>query len=56
MFAQQALGGRHGDAVEGGDLGEAGPLSQGVQARKKALRIRHTNGMKARKKRPRGFK
>ena len=38
------------------DLGETGPLSQGVQARRKALRIRHMNGMEARKKRPRGFK
>jgi hypothetical protein len=34
------------------DLGETGPLSQGVQA----LRIRHINGMEVRKKRPRGFK
>ena len=38
------------------DLGETGPLRQGVQARKKALRTRHINGRKARKKRPRGFK
>ena len=42
------------------ELGETGPLSQGVQAGKKALRIRHINGMevrkKVRKKRPRGFK
>ena len=38
------------------DLGETGPLSQGVQARKKALRTRHINGIKVRKKRPRGFK
>jgi hypothetical protein len=37
-------------------LGETGPLSQGVQAGRKALRIRHVNGMKVRKKRPRGFK
>jgi hypothetical protein len=37
-------------------LGETGPLSQGVQARRKALRIRHINGMEVRKKRPRGFK
>jgi hypothetical protein len=38
-------------------LGETGPLSQGFQARRKALRIlvRHTNGMEVRK-RPRGFK
>jgi hypothetical protein len=34
----------------------AGPLSQGVQARRKALRTRHINGMEVRKKRPRGFK
>jgi hypothetical protein len=38
------------------DLGETGPLSQGVQARRKALIIRHENGMRVRKKRPRGFK
>ena len=38
------------------DLGETGPLSHGVQARKKALRTRHINGIKARKKRPMGFK
>ena len=37
-------------------LGETGPLSQGVQARRKALRIHHENGMEVRKKRPRGFK
>jgi hypothetical protein len=37
-------------------LGETGPLSQGVQARRKALRIRYINGMEVRKKRPRGFK
>ena len=36
-------------------LGETGPLSQGVQVRRKALRTRHINGMKVRKKRPRGF-
>ena len=45
------LGGRRD-----GDLGETGPLSQGVQARRKALRIRQINGMEVRKKRPRGFK
>jgi hypothetical protein len=50
ISAQQALGGRHGD------LGETGPLSHGVQAHRKALRIRHINGMEVRKKRPRGFK
>ena len=38
------------------DLGITAPLSQGVQARGKALRIRHINGMEVRKKRPRGFK
>ena len=37
-------------------LGETGPLSQGVQAGRKALRIRHINRMEVRKKRPRGFK
>jgi hypothetical protein len=37
-------------------LGETGPLSQGVQARRKARRIIHINGMEVRKKRPRGFK
>ena len=37
-------------------LGGKGPLSQGVQARRKALRIRFMDGMKVRKKRPRGFK
>jgi hypothetical protein len=36
--------------------GEARPLSQGVQAGRKAIRIRHINGMKVRKKRARGFK
>jgi hypothetical protein len=35
-------------------LGEAGPLSHGVQAGRKALTIRHMNGMEVRKKRPRG--
>jgi hypothetical protein len=38
------------------DLGETGPLSQGVQAGRKALIIYHINGMEVRKKRPRGFK
>jgi hypothetical protein len=37
-------------------LGETGPLSQGVQVRRKALRIRHMNVMEVRKKRTRGFK
>jgi hypothetical protein len=37
-------------------LGDTGPLSQGVQAGTKALRTRHINGMKVRKKRPRVFK
>jgi hypothetical protein len=37
-------------------LGETGPLSQGVQAGRKALRIRYINGMEVRKKRHRGFK
>jgi hypothetical protein len=39
-----------------GHLGKTGPLSQGVQAGRKALRIRHINGLKVRKKRPRGVK
>jgi hypothetical protein len=30
--------------------------ARGVQAGRKALRIRHMNGMEVRKKRPRGFK
>jgi hypothetical protein len=37
-------------------LGETGPLRQGVQAGRKALRIRYINGMEVRKKRSRGFK
>jgi hypothetical protein len=37
-------------------LGKTGPLSQGVQAGRKALRIRHINGMEVRKKRPGEFK
>jgi hypothetical protein len=37
-------------------LGETGPLNEGVQAGRKALRIHHLNGMEVRKKRPRGFK
>jgi hypothetical protein len=37
-------------------LGKTGPLSQGVKARRKALRILCMNGMEVRKKRPRGFK
>jgi hypothetical protein len=44
-----------GDTTNG-NLGETGPLSQRVQARRKALRIRHTNGMEVREKRSRGFK
>jgi hypothetical protein len=32
------------------------PLSQGVQAGREALRIRHINGTELRKKRRRGFK
>ena len=50
-------GRRRGVAVEEhGYLGETGPLSQGFQARRKALRMRHINSMEVRKKRPRGFK
>ncbi len=41
---------------DGGDLGETGPLSQGVQARWTALGVRHMNGVEVRRKRPRGFK
>jgi hypothetical protein len=37
-------------------LGETGPLSERVQARRKALRVRCINGMEVRKMRPRGFK
>jgi hypothetical protein len=37
-------------------LRETGPLSQGVQAGRKALRIRHTHGVEVREKRPRGSK
>jgi hypothetical protein len=37
------------------DLGETGPLSQGVQVGRKALRIRHIKCMEVRKTRPRGF-
>jgi hypothetical protein len=38
-------------------LGETtSPLSHGVLAGRKELRIRHINGMEVRKKRPRGFK
>ena len=43
-------------ARDGADLGETGPLSQGVQAGRTALRIRHIHGVEVRKKRPRGFK
>ena len=37
-------------------LRETGPLSQEIQVRRKALRIRYINGMEVRKKRPRAFK
>jgi hypothetical protein len=37
-------------------LGETGPLNQGVQARRQALRTRHINGVEVRKKRPMGLK
>jgi hypothetical protein len=44
-------------ALPGADhLEETSPLSQGFQARRKALIIRYMNGMEVRKKRPRGFK
>jgi hypothetical protein len=42
-------------ARDGRRLGETGPLSQGGQAGRKALSIRHINGTEVRKKRPRGF-
>jgi hypothetical protein len=48
--------GQRRPAEHGLALGETGPLSQGVQAGRKALRIRYINGMEVRKKRPRGFK
>jgi hypothetical protein len=48
--------GKAADSVASANLGETGPLSQEVQARKTALRIRHINGMEVRQKRPRGFK
>jgi hypothetical protein len=34
------------------NLGETGPLSQGVQEGRKALRILHIHGMEVRKKKP----
>ena len=37
-------------------LEETGPLSQGVQAGRKAIRLRRIDGMEVRKKRPRGSK
>ena len=37
-------------------LGATGPLSQGVQEGRQALKIRHIDGMEVRRKRPRGFK
>jgi hypothetical protein len=46
----------HEAAAASMNLGETGPLSHGVQARRKALRIRYINSMEVRKKRPRGFK
>ena len=36
------------------NLGETGPLSQGVHAGGKAIRIHHINGTEVRKKRLRG--
>ena len=49
--------GRRGQRVhQPGRNRSAHALSQGVQARRKALRIRHIDGMEVRKKRPRGFK
>jgi hypothetical protein len=40
----------------GPDLGETGPLNQGVQVGRKALRTRYIWYGSGRKKRPRGFK
>ena len=37
-------------------LGETGPLNQGIQAGRKALRICYINDVKVHMKRPRGFK
>ena len=56
--ALRAEDGAHPERVDPhvAHLGETGPLSQGVQARRKALRIRYINSMEVRKKRPRGFK
>jgi hypothetical protein len=36
-------------------LGGTGPLSQGVQAGRQALKILHTHGAEVRRKKPRGF-
>ena len=44
------------DATQVVHLGETSPLSQGVQARRKALRTRYIDGMEVRRKTPRGFK
>jgi hypothetical protein len=56
IAAKPATAATTGSGHRCGDLGETGPLSQGVQARRKALRIRYRNSMGVRKKRPRGFK
>ena len=53
---QRAPAGDRLEADHAVHLGETGPLSQGIQARRTAIRIRHINGMEVRKKRPRGFK
>jgi hypothetical protein len=47
---------RASTAVGATRLEEINHLSQGVHAGRKALIIRHINGMEVRKKRPRGFK
>jgi hypothetical protein len=58
MGAKDASGGGSAAAQRDNAAGlkETGPLSQGVQAGGKTLRIRYINGMEVRKKRPRGFK
>ena len=45
-----------GDKIIRQSLGDTGHLSQGVQAGRKALRIRHIDSIEVRKKRPGGFK
>ena len=57
VAAADGVGGGGGDrAADPEHLRATSLLSQGVQVRRKALRICHINGMEVRKKRPRGFK